>query len=59
MKKVHRKLTLEEKNAHADIEVKRAEYQLDQFVKVNEIQRVVKDCLMDGELFSKVKSYEA
>ena len=26
MKKVHKKLTLEEKNAHADIEVKRAEY---------------------------------
>ena len=37
MKRTHRKLTLEEKNAHAEIEIKRAEYQLDQFVKVNEI----------------------
>ena len=59
MKKTVKKLTLEEKNAKAEIEIRRAEYQLDQFVKINDIQKVVKDCLMDGELFSKVKGYES
>ena len=37
MKRANRKLTLEEKNAKAEIEIRRAEYKLDQFVKVNEI----------------------
>ena len=37
MKRANKKLTLEEKNAKAEIEIRRAEYKLDQFVKVNEI----------------------
>ena len=58
LKKAKRGLTLEEKHMKADIEIARAAYELDQFVKINEIQRVVRDCVMDGDMYEKVSRFD-
>ena len=58
MKSAKKKLTLEEKHEKANIEIKRAVFETDQFVKVNEIQRIVKDCIIDGDLYDKICRYE-
>ena len=31
---------------------------MDHFVKINEVQRIVKDCVMDGEMYEKVCRFE-